>query len=179
MSLPPLLTLSYIWNKLFISFLIEKSWNVGKKTLFFHISKLLPRAPAKSNYEHRAGTLQTVNQEPLINLTNSRFHDYTIEQVVGYSGTKVESKEECCIHREQQTIDRATVRTNKKLRRFVAVLTVVCLPSDNFINDCLLFTGSAPEVDTSSFNALMPHQVCKQRYVVELFEKVLGIAMSE
>ena len=45
---PPLLTLSYIWNKLFISFLIEKMLECRQKNTFFHISKSLPRAPAKA-----------------------------------------------------------------------------------------------------------------------------------
>ena len=53
------------------------------------------------------------------------------------------------------------------------------LPSYNLIHNSLLFVGGSSEIDTSRFNALMPHKVCKQRYVIELFEEVLGVSMPE
>lgn len=56
---------------------------------------------------------------------------------------------------------------------------LIVSPSDDAVNNCLLFAGGASQVDASGLNALVAHQIGKERDVIELLEKVLGIAMSE
>lgn len=53
------------------------------------------------------------------------------------------------------------------------------LPCDYFVNYLLLLSGCAAQIDAGGFDALMPHQIDQQRYVVELLQKVLGIAGPE
>ena len=43
----------------------------------------------------------------------------------------------------------------------------------------MLLSGCAAQIDAGGFDALMPHQIGQQRYVVELLQKVLGIAVPE
>ena len=62
---------------------------------------------------------------------------------------------------------------------FSLIVSYICLPGDNLINDCLLLKTTFPEVDSSCLNALMPHQIGQQRDVVILFQKILCKAMSE
>ncbi|GJG31037.1 hypothetical protein PRBRB14_19160 [Hallella multisaccharivorax DSM 17128] len=38
-----------------------------------------------------------------------------------------------------------------------------------------MLSGCAVQIDAGGFDALMPHQIGQQRYVVELLQKVLGI----
>ena len=53
------------------------------------------------------------------------------------------------------------------------------LPDDDLIDDGLLFGGGAPEVDTGGLDALMPHQIGKQGYVVVLVKEILCKAMAK
>ena len=59
----------------------------------------------------------------------------------------------------------------KEYRRF--------LPSDNLIHNFLLLQATSSQIDTCRFDAFMPHKVCKQGNVVELFQEILGITMAE
>jgi len=53
------------------------------------------------------------------------------------------------------------------------------LPRYDFIHDGTLFACGPAQVNASRFDALVPHQVGQQRDVVEFFEEILCIAMSE
>ena len=53
------------------------------------------------------------------------------------------------------------------------------LPNDYFINDFLLFTCRATQIDTSGFKAFMSHEVSKKGYIVKPLEEILGKPMTE
>ena len=53
------------------------------------------------------------------------------------------------------------------------------LPNDYFINDFLLFTCRATQIDTSGFKAFMSHEVSKKGYIGKPREEMLGKPMTE
>ncbi len=52
-------------------------------------------------------------------------------------------------------------------------------PCYDLINNFLLLGTTTSQINASSFYALMPHQVGKQRNVVKLLQEILGKAMTE
>ena len=53
------------------------------------------------------------------------------------------------------------------------------LPCDNSINNGALLCAGATKVNARRLNAFMSHEVGKERYVIELLQKVLGKPMTE
>ena len=53
------------------------------------------------------------------------------------------------------------------------------LPRYHRINDFLLLHAAPSKIDAGCFDAFVSHEVGKQCQVVELFQEVLGIAMTE
>ena len=60
-----------------------------------------------------------------------------------------------------------------------AILWFAILPSYYLIYNLLLFGTTTTQIDTGSFYAFMSHEVSKQRYVIELLQKILGKPMTE
>ena len=52
-------------------------------------------------------------------------------------------------------------------------------PSYDLINNLLLFCTTASQINASGFYAFMPHQIGKQRNIVEILQEILGKAMTE
>ena len=52
-------------------------------------------------------------------------------------------------------------------------------PRDDFVDNGSLFRAGATKIDARGFDALMPHEIGKKRYVIELLKKVLCEAMPE
>ena len=53
------------------------------------------------------------------------------------------------------------------------------LPRYYFVNNFLLFDTASPQIDSSGFDTLMSHKVCKEGDVVKLFEEVFSETVSE
>lgn len=52
-------------------------------------------------------------------------------------------------------------------------------PSYDLINNLLLFGTTASQINASGFYAFMPHKIGKQRYVIELIQKILCKAVTK
>ena len=64
-------------------------------------------------------------------------------------------------------------------RNQLKIIILESLPSDDAIDDGLLFAGSAAQVDAGGFYTLVSHKVCEEGYVVEFLEEVLGVSVTE